>query len=696
MTDNIRENLASYIPGLLGRSVLFLVFLWMIVTGRFDSLDTLGVLHFILLALLLSILVFEIVAIIESADDIRPRLFVICLWVIVGLRIGVQLTGGQGSYLYPAVYLVFAVLSIMTGAGLGALLWVEFGLFEIGWTIVQGGDWTSAAFHLGYMALFGAAAGLFIGLERSQRDRAEQALSRLKMDAAEFERDDTVYRMEGLSEGGRKKKSYRSTFALDKAFSAALESGRETLSADSLVLYWRSKNDGMFRLRGAADLKDSVKTDAEFEDGSGLLGWVAANGSPIKASGERASSIPHRSKGPLHMAAFPVKRGDDTSGILVAEKFEGKDFSDDDERVLESFSHLVREIHSNALVMQRAESEASQFRSLAELSRSLSRTLDLDGILEAVIRTSSAITGHDAAAVAISSGLGDDSRPSVMRVGGELGERAEGFEVEEGSLAARAIEQASMVSVRDLLERDRKTPVLGKKVDPSGMGSVLVQPLPFKKEAKGALVFFGREKNAFSEYVIRATGILADLAAASIQNAFLFGEMERKAVTDGLTGLHNHRWFQDKLSQEIERAGRIGNRVSIVLLDIDHFKKVNDTYGHPVGDEVLKGVAKTLKSSIRQVDSSARYGGEEFVLVLVGADLKGARDFSERLRKKISRLVFRGDGTEFSVTLSMGIAVYPDDAENKPDLIEAADQALYRAKESGRNRVVCFSQLGSA
>jgi diguanylate cyclase (GGDEF)-like protein len=131
----------------------------------------------------------------------------------------------------------------------------------------------------------------------------------------------------------------------------------------------------------------------------------------------------------------------------------------------------------------------------------------------------------------------------------------------------------------------------------------------------------------------------------------------------------------------------------MLLTDIDHFKKVNDTYGHPTGDAVLRRVAAILKGSARKIDIVARYGGEEFALVLEGTDKTGARQLAERIREEVAAQTFDSSKGPFKITLSLGVAVYPDDGKAKQEVISCADKALYAAKHGGRNRTVCHGDL---
>jgi diguanylate cyclase (GGDEF)-like protein len=185
--------------------------------------------------------------------------------------------------------------------------------------------------------------------------------------------------------------------------------------------------------------------------------------------------------------------------------------------------------------------------------------------------------------------------------------------------------------------------------------------------------------------------VIANQVAISLQNARMYQIVEEQATTDGLTGLVNHRTFQERFAAMLGRAERHNFPVSLILTDIDHFKKINDSYGHPTGDEVLRRVAAILNASARKIDIVARYGGEEFAIVLESTDRVGARNLAERIRGEIEQQSFQSAKGPFKATLSLGVASFPDDATQKAEIIARADQSLYAAKHSGRNRTVCYS-----
>jgi diguanylate cyclase (GGDEF)-like protein len=239
-------------------------------------------------------------------------------------------------------------------------------------------------------------------------------------------------------------------------------------------------------------------------------------------------------------------------------------------------------------------------------------------------------------------------------------------------------------------------PIYTRKIKIDDAKSLVVFPLLSAEEAIGTFTLVSRTEKKFGKDVREMLAVIANQVAISLQNGYLYKQMETMATTDGLTGLTTHRTFQMRFEDLLQRAQRHNHKVALLLCDIDFFKKVNDGYGHPVGDEVLRRVAKVLQEVPRKIDIPARYGGEEFAVILDGVDVVQAKAVAERIRIEISKVVVETEKGPLSVTESIGVSVFPDDGRDRAALIEKADLALYHAKHTGRNRVITWGEAQAA
>jgi diguanylate cyclase (GGDEF)-like protein len=220
----------------------------------------------------------------------------------------------------------------------------------------------------------------------------------------------------------------------------------------------------------------------------------------------------------------------------------------------------------------------------------------------------------------------------------------------------------------------------------SNVESILCIPLIASDETIGVINITNKKNGKkFSHEDVELLSALGNQAAVAINNATLY-EM---AITDELTKIYIRRYFNVRLDSEMRRARRYGHRCSLVICDLDHFKSVNDSYGHQVGDNTLVKVAELIRNSVREIDTPARFGGEEFAVILPETDLAGAKAMAERVRESVAAAKI--EGLPRPITISIGLACYPDHADDKGNLIRAADTALYEAKRQGRNRVCLYA-----
>ena len=377
-------------------------------------------------------------------------------------------------------------------------------------------------------------------------------------------------------------------------------------------------------------------------------------------------------------AARRLARGDFRQPVPV----EGRD----------EFAALGREFNSMSGQLESKIEEVERKReelagTIRRVGDALATGLDRDGVVALAVRQAVDACEADAGrAVALDRGAFANhdvgSLVGDLMTALELSERA-AFAVrpEVGTELLEALDQDAPPKLRRRSVHARAGRAFGLSVPmrslvggPEYLGAISIA----RRDAE-----FTREEEELLEY-------LAGQAVVSIENASLHETVERQAVTDELTGLANVRALASILSRELERSRRFDSPLSLVMLDIDDFKAVNDTHGHMQGDEVLAQVAGVLRAHSRDIDAPARYGGEEMVVVVPGTDSDGAARLAERMRKAIegTKVAGVGGGSSLSVTASFGVASVPGSASDRDTLIAAADAALYQAKRAGKNRVV--------
>ena len=270
-----------------------------------------------------------------------------------------------------------------------------------------------------------------------------------------------------------------------------------------------------------------------------------------------------------------------------------------------------------------------------------------------------------------------------------------GVEVEELSHVGAACRNGLPAVWEDARQLDESVPLYAQGAKTRAPGSLAIVPLKHGAQVIGAIVLEGDAPGDVFIGDARHVRLLGALAAVSLAAVWEMEEVAERARTDQLTGLSNRRHFEEHLARMLNEADRFGGPVSLVVADIDFFKRVNDTHGHDGGDAVLRAVAATMRERARSVDVCARYGGEEIALLLPQTPLTGAYEVAERLRRAIASKRLRVGGAEITVTASFGVATYPDSALTRDAFFPAADRALYRAKADGRNCVKCAPVIRS-
>ena len=451
----------------------------------------------------------------------------------------------------------------------------------------------------------------------------------------------------------------------------------DSLGADEAV-YWRqSKERESLGPVGWSTPSAPRPMFFEMSQWSPLVKW-AAEGRVLHFDSDARVSV-------SRLAAAPVVHDGELLGVVSVTRAEGL------ERGREYVKEwLPRHAEHIAQLFQLFELRTEYGKRLRQNDALLSAAKRVQGhksqdaLCAAIVEISKQVSS--ATDVGVIRWKSEDKRGWVQFVTPGLG-GATHLDVDAESLAARACSESVTLTIQDAgVSGQRALFTVGD--DAFGKPSAAVIPLTLEERVIGALVAAADQRDAISRGEVANIALLGALSAASFEMVWEMEEVNRRARIDALTGLANRRTFDEKLADMLAHSDRFGHQLSLIMVDVDHFKKVNDTYGHDAGDEVLRSLARTLAERVRTVDVCARFGGEEIAILLPQTSLIGATLLAEKLRHAVSSKPVPTATNEVSVTVSCGVASYPEVALTKEGLFAAADRALYDAKHAGRNQVV--------
>ena len=332
------------------------------------------------------------------------------------------------------------------------------------------------------------------------------------------------------------------------------------------------------------------------------------------------------------------------------------------------------------------ESQVKGLKDLIEVAKAVVSTLDLDTVLQAILTSAMSFAETPAGSVAL---YYDTKRELALHAHSGLTAdfvKEERWTVKPGGLTDQILKGGEIFFIEDT----EKTSFFNNPIALNeGIRSLVCVPLVFQSRIMGILYLDDFVPRQFDRERLNLLAILASFAAMAIHNATLHKRTKLMAITDALTGLHNHRYFKQYFKQEMGRAKRYHKPFSIIMMDVDDFKSFNDSYGHATGDELLRILGAVISETIRGVDVAFRYGGEEFIVLLPETRLEKAILAAERLRVAIQAGTAgklagpAGSG----VTVSIGVASYPENADKTDELFNIVDSLLYRAKRCGKNKV---------
>ncbi len=636
----------------------------------------------------------------------------LALTLVAGVHVVIAVTGGLASPAYPLLYgLVAFAMTVLARPGAYATLIAAL-LLEATLMLRSGlTERTVLAAGLHGAFLFGAAAahilllrGLTARYRRRRAARLDEELLALRESAKDYRLIAAALgpssRAPRVRDEEERLLAIGGVGMIGDSASWVLSTLKRSLGARTVALLWIDDDGERIKLKEVSSDADDI-TETPRLANAGVLGAVIRDRVPLIVSATKPGQLPYYDGGRAGVAlvAVPIIESGHLRGILAADR--DAPFTEiDRDQLADASAQVLRVVQSEQVfrAVERAKYEHERFYQATAM---LGRALTPEQVMETAFDACAAICDFDAAAIAMYEKDRKTHRITAVRVrpGGEgLVDPAQLKDLEFKDNAGLA---SMVVKNRHYLPsggepREVSGPIYTRKVKLEDAKSLLVLPLLCADEPVGTLTLVARAEKRFGKDVREMLAVIANQVAVSLENGFLYRKMETMATTDGLTGLTNHRTFQQKFAEMLERGERHGHKVALLLCDVDFFKKVNDGYGHPVGDEVLRRVARVLQEVPRKIDISARYGGEEFAVLLDNVDVAQAKAVAERIRIEISKIVVDTEKGPLSVTESIGVSAFPEDGRDRALLIERADLALYHAKHTGRNRVVTWAEALAA
>lgn len=625
--------------------------------------------------------------------------FELGLLLVLATHAGIQMAGGGASPYYPTLLILVAFLVVYTSQWVGFTLVGVTILLEFGVAVAnpQVNGYSSAMLHAVFVALFSVINLIFTRTEvarmrKSALKKIEQAKQQIDSDAKSFRL--TSASSQSGNAASRKEEAERlsrcTVAEVRRAMYHHVDLLKQTIGLNTCILFWQ--NEGKRTLRILECVTDSdVISQREYSGKEGIIGAIYQSGRPMVLKDLRPGhpSLVYYSEATsvTDFIGVPIREGSAIHGVLCADRLNNGTFTERERAIFQASVESILQNVSNERVFVQLQKAKSEQGRLLKASESLSKALNTQDVVKASLDAAALIAPYDMAAVALNNGQG---KQKIMEARGNNAQMLSGLEMTTRcGLAGSVFKTGHFLPYRGNFDVKQQT-VYVKNVQPAfeKMQSLLVLPLPSGDELLGTLMIAATPTGVYSEEIRTTLQVMINQLGTKLQNAAMVQKLKEMATTDGLTGLPNHRSFQEELIRQVAHSNRFKTPTSIILCDVDKFKGVNDTYGHPVGDIVLKALGDTLRRNVvRDTDMPARYGGEEFIIICGGTDTNGAVQLGERIRKDLENQVFHTDKGELRCTISMGVATFPEHAKTKEVLVEHADLALYAAKEGGRNQL---------
>jgi diguanylate cyclase (GGDEF)-like protein len=491
----------------------------------------------------------------------------------------------------------------------------------------------------------------------------------------------------------------------------------ELVPNHSVVLYIKM-DDGMFVLADAVSKsKDYIDKGQRLNFRGGYLGWVLKTKTQVLITSVKnvrknliyyTRDVPVKSLLATPLFMKPEKNltegVQELFGMLIVDSLDQNAFGEKEKLIISLISDRIVEIIDRFQLSEKVKLSSKELNSYYDFTQKLHSTQNIDAILDHIMDTMEGLFEADFFGLTILAGEGYDS--VLRRVSGEGNEHVAGKEVPHlNTLIGLVVESGKSFHSADLTARSKFRSIFGKEIDFAlsikNIKSILIYPLyenapesgDMEQNVLGCVILGRKSKVLFNDGEISLAKIICSESSKSVSASFNYLMVKELAIKDGLTGLYNHRHFQEMLSYTIAHSERYSSEASIMLIDVDNLKSINDTYGHRAGDSALSSVGTVIYQTIRKIDVSARYGGDEFAVILPSTDKRGSLIVAEKIKNNLKKLPLKFKGEEIYITLSIGISTYPENASDREELIEKADRALYDSKEEGKDRITHFEDI---
>ncbi len=424
--------------------------------------------------------------------------------------------------------------------------------------------------------------------------------------------------------------------------------------------------------------------------GVGFTGWVAANGQPLLIddanADARGTAIPGTNDVDESMLCVPMRFDERVIGVITLSKLGLRQFSREDLRLLQILADQAATAVETAQLLGRSEALAGELRRLLDMSSELGRSLDTRAVADLIARHLADATGVNSCTISYWDRPGDRLLTWGCWPAGEIEMLESAYDLRPFPETRRVLVD-QVVSIVDVAD-PHADPAEVRLLREEGSETLVMLPLVAKGESIGLVDLTSNTSIAIDAQRLELARTMANEAAMALENARLYEDARALADRDQLTGFFNHRYLQERLGEEVVRAGRSRTPLSFLMIDLDDLKLVNDTFGHLFGDRVLAWTAERIRATLRASDVAARYGGDEFAVILPDTDREGAGGAAERVLDAFAAEPFEsGDRGSVPIGVSIGIATLGADGRTAQELIAAADAALYAVKRRGGNGV---------